>query len=67
MHADGGESWHAREAAEAIADFGCSPQGIGEAEAARRLAEYGLNRLTPPPPRSVLLRFLSQFDNLLIY
>ena len=41
--------------------------GLGAAEAARRLAEHGPNRLTPPKKRGPLLRFLLQFHNILIY
>jgi magnesium-transporting ATPase (P-type) len=41
--------------------------GLDESEAAARLAAAGPNLLPSPPPRSALVRFLSQFDNLLIY
>ncbi len=44
-----------------------SATGLSSAEAARRLAQYGENRLPEPPPRPVVLRFLSHFNNVLIY
>src|SRR5690554_7186442 len=35
--------------------------GLAEAEAARRLAEHGFNRLAPPKRQGPLLRFALQF------
>ncbi|OZI72171.1 cation-transporting P-type ATPase [Bordetella genomosp. 12] len=43
------------------------PGGLTAAEAARRLAEYGPNRLTQVRGRGVLMRFLHQFHNILLY
>ncbi|WP_417594252.1 cation-transporting P-type ATPase [Parasphingorhabdus sp.] len=43
------------------------PDGLSTAEAARRLAQYGPNRLPEPPRRSPIMRFLSHFHNVLIY
>ena len=45
----------------------CGDAGLSSAEAAGRLNRHELNRLTPPKPRSVLMRFLAQFNNALIY
>ncbi|MBD9372673.1 cation-transporting P-type ATPase [Rhizobium sp. ARZ01] len=59
--------WHALPAAEIMADLGTSDQGLDPAEAKRRLEAYGLNEPPAPPPRHPLLRFLSQFNNTLIY
>jgi magnesium-transporting ATPase (P-type) len=42
-------------------------QGLSSAEAARRLATCGANRLPAAAPISRLRRFFKQFDNLLIY
>jgi len=39
--------------------------GLTSAEAARRLAEHGPNRLPEPPRRSAILRFLAHFHNVL--
>ncbi|GGG29398.1 carbonate dehydratase [Caldovatus sediminis] len=59
--------WHALPAEEALRRLGADPAGLDAAEAARRLAEHGPNRLPSAKPRGPLRRFLAQFDNLLIY
>ncbi|MFC0709326.1 cation-transporting P-type ATPase [Azorhizophilus paspali] len=41
--------------------------GLPEAEARRRLAQYGPNRLAPPKRRGPLMRLLMQFHNILLY
>ena len=41
--------------------------GLSAAEAARRQAQYGANALPEPGQRPAVLRFLRQFNNLLIY
>ena len=43
------------------------PDGLSDAEARQRLARHGANRLPAAKPRSPLLRFLAQFNNVLIY
>ena len=58
---------HALEAAEVLAAFASRPTGLTSAEAAERLARYGKNELPAPPARGALIRFLSQFNNALIY
>lgn len=60
-------AWHALPAEEAIRRLGSAEGGLAAAEAARRLAEHGPNRLPETRPRSALRRFLAQFQNLLIY
>ena len=57
---------HAAEAEAALAALGSRPEGLDAAEAARRLAEHGPNRLPPPKARSAIARFAAQFANLLI-
>lgn len=59
--------WHALEAADVLSRLKTSPAGLSQIEAAERLVRDGPNRLPEPPRRSMLLRFLSQFHNLLIY
>jgi magnesium-transporting ATPase (P-type) len=59
--------WHALPTDACLEKLATSAHGLGGDEAARRLAEHGPNRLPPPARRSVLLRFLLQFHNLLIY
>ena len=60
-------AFHALSAEEAMRALGASPEGLSEAEAARRLARHGPNRLPEAPRRGALRRFLGQFRNLLIY
>jgi len=59
--------FHSCETAEVLASLSSDPGGLSSLEAAGRLARYGRNELTPPPARHPLLRFLSQFNNALIY
>ena len=58
---------HAMTPAEALGALEARPEGLSAEEAARRLSEHGPNRLPEPPQRSALLRFLGQFNNVLIY
>ncbi len=58
---------HARTADACLAAFDSRPHGLTEAEAARRLAEHGPNRLPEVRGRGPMLRFLAQFHNVLIY
>lgn len=51
----------------ALAAVDGRPSGLSETEAAERLRQYGANRLPEPPPRSLFVRFLSHFHNVLIY
>ena len=60
-------AWHALPAEAAFERVASGPEGLSQAEAARRLAGYGPNRLPAARPRSSLQRFLAQFNNLLIY
>jgi magnesium-transporting ATPase (P-type) len=61
------QSWHQIPATEALSAQQSSASGLSEEEVARRLAEHGPNRLTPPKKRGALGRFLLQFHNVLIY
>jgi len=58
--------FHAVSAVETERRLGTGKHGLTEAEAARRLAEHGPNRLPAPKQRGALTRFLAQFRNLLI-
>ena len=60
-------TWHALTVEETLVRQQASVAGLGADEAARRLAATGPNRLPPPPRRGVLIRFLLQFHNVLIY
>lgn len=59
--------WHATEPEQALTAHEVTTAGLSAAEAGRRLAEHGPNRLTPPKKRGPLIRFLLQFHNVLIY
>lgn len=52
---------------ETLAALATSEGGLSSAEAEKRRARYGRNHLPAAERRSALVRFLHQFDNLLIY
>ena len=58
---------HAVSKDDALRSLHAVETGLTSAEATRRLAEHGPNRLPDPPKRSTLLRFLAHFHNVLIY
>jgi magnesium-transporting ATPase (P-type) len=53
-------------AAQALERLASGAEGLSEDEVGIRLARFGPNALPPPQRRSVLMRFVSQFDNLLV-
>ena len=60
--------WHTRSAAEALRTLSVDAgTGLGHEEAARRLEQYGGNRLPAPRRRGPWRRFALQFHNPLIY
>ncbi|MBV9906967.1 MAG: HAD-IC family P-type ATPase, partial [Hyphomicrobiales bacterium] len=60
--------WHALTADEALGRLKTSvTAGLDEAEAERRQGEYGLNVLPTARKRGPLMRFLHQFNNVLVY
>lgn len=61
------EMWHAIDADRVLTGLATSRGGLSTDEAKRRLQSYGPNALPEPPRRSAILRFLSQFNNTLIY
>jgi calcium-translocating P-type ATPase len=58
---------HATPAADCLANLASTPDGLTAAEALRRLAEHGPNRLPEVRVRGPVVRFLRQFHNVLIY
>jgi potassium/sodium efflux P-type ATPase len=61
-------SVHARPASEVATDLGSDPSsGLTSADAATRLADSGPNRLPEPKGSPAVLRFLSHFNDVLIY
>jgi calcium-translocating P-type ATPase len=58
---------HARTDRSCLEALDAAPDGLSVAEAARRLAAHGPNRLPEAARRGPLMRFLAQFHNVLIY
>jgi magnesium-transporting ATPase (P-type) len=59
--------FHASTAKNCFEVLGCEPEGLTAPEATARLKKYGTNTLPKPKERSSFLRFLAQFNNILIY
>jgi len=60
-------AWHAESIESVCQQLDCSLEGLSLEEVDQQRSIYGLNRLPEPPKRSPLMRFLSQFNNVLIY
>jgi magnesium-transporting ATPase (P-type) len=61
-------AWHAVAADDVVGRLRTDPaQGLGAGEAAGRLATYGPNRLPEGKRQSAVMRFLLQFNNILVY
>jgi len=60
-------AWHSLDSEDAMRRAVAQPEGLTGAEAARRLAAHGPNRLPETRTRGPLLRFLAHFHNVLIY
>src|SRR5574343_1786344 len=62
------ETWHALEAAIALDRLASNAErGLTSDEAMRRLDQHGPNRLPEGAKRGPWIRFLQQFDNVLVY
>jgi magnesium-transporting ATPase (P-type) len=59
--------WHSLSLDEVTAAVAAGTEGLNRSQAEERLAQFGPNRLPPPPRRGPLVRFLAQFNNVLIY
>ena len=60
--------WHALAADEVLKRLATSiGKGLDAGEASTRLQKYGPNRLPEGKKRGPLMRFLSQFNNILVY
>lgn len=59
--------FHSRGVEDVLGDFATTATGLASEEAQRRLVRYGPNELKQAAGRHPLLRFLSQFNNALIY
>lgn len=64
---DSPQTWHDQPIERVVAVLKSSLSGLTHDEAQSRLKTFGYNRLPEPPRQSVLLRFVLQFHNILIY
>ena len=60
-------TWHSYPPQQVLEEFKTGHAGLSQTEAKLRLEQYGANRLKPPKPQSIVIRFLLQFHNVLIY
>jgi len=60
-------TWHAVAVDAALDTLQADKDGLSDDDAAVRLKTYGPNRLPEPAKRSVLIRFVLHFHNILIY
>ena len=63
----GQKSWHTLSAENSLELLNAPAGGLSHAQATKRLAEYGPNRLPEAARRSGFMRFLQQFHHILIY
>jgi len=61
------QPWHAVSVGATLQRRKSRLSGLTDREARERLAECGPNKLPPPKSRSAIIRFLEQFNNVLIY
>ena len=61
------QKWHSLSAQQVLDEVQSTPSGLQASEALTRLAKQGRNRLPQPKQRGLLMRFLLQFHNILIY
>jgi magnesium-transporting ATPase (P-type) len=60
-------NWHVIEQQQVFTALDVDSEGLNQEKVKLRLEQYGTNRLPDAKTRGLLLRFLSQFHNLLIY
>jgi magnesium-transporting ATPase (P-type) len=61
-------AWHAISAEEVLRRLDSNPRsGLDSEEISRRLGKYGANKLPEGRKQGPLMRFLKQFDNVLVY
>ncbi len=61
------DKWHILSVKEVFTELASRENGLSTAEVDKNREKYGWNRLPEPPRRSPLVRFFSQFNNILIY
>src|SRR3990170_4773565 len=59
-------SWFLLEIGEVFKALSTSPHGIAEADAEKRLAEYGANKLEEGKKKTPLMMFMGQFTDFMI-
>lgn len=60
-------SWHSDNSESVFTSLETSAEGLSNNEVSKRLLKYGANKLPDTQMRSPFMRFLSQFNNVLIY
>lgn len=61
-------AWHALSVDDVVERLAVSPEsGLASAEASRRLEKHGPNKLPAGKKQSAFMRFLQQFNNVLVY
>ncbi len=61
------QNWHNQPSEDTLAALDATLDGLSEDDAKQRLQTFGPNKLPEPAQRSILLRFLAHFHNILIY
>ncbi|SMP47275.1 potassium and/or sodium efflux P-type ATPase [Desulfonatronum zhilinae] len=61
------QSWHSLDVSEVLRRLESDEKGLKGSEATQRLERYGPNELPMVKGRGALMRFLAQFNNVLIY
>jgi len=61
------QNWHNQTIEETLAALDTTLDGLSDDEAMQRVQTFGANKLPEPVQRSIWLRFLSHFHNILIY
>jgi len=61
------EKWHSLDIETVFEKLDTSAEGLSDKEAHKRLKKFGPNRLPEPKKRSAFIRFLLQFNDILIY
>ena len=59
--------WHALHLPLVFTEIAGAYEGLTSEEARKRLSQHGANRLRPPKARGPVPRFVTQFNNVLVY
>ena len=61
------QNWHGLSVEKVLSELDSTPDGWSDEESVKRRHSHGLNRLPAPQGPGLLMRFLHQFHNILIY